>query len=190
MIEFARYEISTFEKTSDEILNSLKWKNISKEIHQNIHHLTLPNELPSIVKSLALTLPKVEDFQEMYDWVEEMQFERLGIFTYSHEENTHAHNFDDDVPTDVKQQRADEIMELQSGISYELNQQKIGQVYKVLIDKAEGDYFIGRSEFDSPEVDNEVLIKKEDNVYCRIGDFVTVEITKADHYDLYGKLNG
>ena len=129
-----------------------------------------------------------EDFQEMYDWVEEMQFERLGIFTYSHEENTHAHNFDDDVPSELKQQRADEIMELQSGISYEINQQKIGQVYKVLIDKAEGDYFIGRSEFDSPEVDNEVLIKKEDNVYCRIGDFVTVEITKADHYDLYGKL--
>ena len=124
----------------------------------------------------------------MYDWVEEMQFERLGIFTYSHEENTHAHNFDDDVPSELKQQRADEIMELQSGISYELNQQKIGQVYKVLIDKAEGDYFIGRSEFDSPEVDNEVLIKKDENVYCRIGDFVTVEIIKADHYDLYGKL--
>lgn len=129
-----------------------------------------------------------EDFQEMYDWVEEMQFERLGIFTYSHEENTHAHNFEDDVPAELKQQRADEIMELQSGISYELNQQKIGRVYKVLIDKAEGDFFIGRSEFDSPEVDNEVLIKKDENVYCRIGDFVTVEITKADHYDLYGKL--
>lgn len=129
-----------------------------------------------------------EDFQEMYDWVKEMQFERLGIFTYSHEENTHAHNFEDDVPAELKQQRADEIMELQSGISYELNQQKIGRVYKVLIDKAEGDFFIGRSEFDSPEVDNEVLIKKDENVYCRIGDFVTVEITKADHYDLYGKL--
>jgi ribosomal protein S12 methylthiotransferase len=129
-----------------------------------------------------------EDFQEMYDWVEQMQFERLGIFTYSHEENTHAHNFNDDVPAELKQQRADEIMELQSGISYELNQQRIGEVYKVLIDKAEGDYFIGRSEFDSPEVDNEVLIKKADDVYCRIGDFVNVEIIRADHYDLYGKL--
>ena len=129
-----------------------------------------------------------EDFQEMYDWVEEMQFERLGIFTYSHEENTHAHNFDDDVPASTKKDWADAIMELQSGISYELNQQKVGSRYKVLIDRAEGDYFIGRSEFDSPEVDNEVLIKKDENTYCRIGDFVNVEIVKADHYDLYGEL--
>lgn len=129
-----------------------------------------------------------EDFQEMYDWVKEMQFERLGIFTYSHEENTHAHNFEDDVPASTKKDRADAIMELQSGISYELNQQKVGSRYKVLIDRAEGDYFIGRSEFDSPEVDNEVLIKKDNKTYCRIGDFVNVEIIKADHYDLYGEL--
>ncbi len=129
-----------------------------------------------------------EDFQEMYDWVEEMQFERLGIFTYSHEENTHAHNFEDDVPASTKKDRADAIMELQSGISYELNQHKVGNHYKVLIDRAEGDYFIGRSEYDSPEVDNEVLIKKDNNTYCRIGDFVNVKIVKADHYDLYGEL--
>jgi ribosomal protein S12 methylthiotransferase len=126
-----------------------------------------------------------EDFQEMYDWVERSRFDRLGIFTYSHEENTHAFNVEDDVPEDVKKERADMIMELQSGISYELNQDKIGKTYKVLFDKVEGDYFIGRTEFDSPEVDNEVLVKKE-NEYVRLGDFASVKITSADHYDLYG----
>jgi ribosomal protein S12 methylthiotransferase len=126
-----------------------------------------------------------EDFQEMYDWVERSRFDRLGIFTYSHEENTHAFNVEDDVPEDVKKERADMIMELQSGISYELNQEKIGKTYKVLFDKVEGDYFIGRTEFDSPEVDNEVLVKKE-NEYVRLGDFASVKITSADHYDLYG----
>lgn len=128
-----------------------------------------------------------EDFQEMYDWVERSRFDRLGIFTYSHEENTHAHNFEDDVPEEVKRERADRIMELQSGISYELNQEKIGKTYKVLFDRVEGDYFIGRTEFDSPEVDNEVLVKKAD-FFVRIGDFANVEITSADHYDLYGKV--
>lgn len=126
-----------------------------------------------------------EDFQEMYEFVEKMRFERLGIFTYSHEENTHAFNFEDDVPEEVKKERADKIMELQSDISYTLNQEKVGNTYKVLFDRAEGDYFIGRTEFDSPEVDNEVLVKKEDT-YVRIGDYAEIEITSADHYDLYG----
>ncbi|MDB4074824.1 30S ribosomal protein S12 methylthiotransferase RimO [Crocinitomicaceae bacterium] len=126
-----------------------------------------------------------EDFQEMYDWVERSRFDRLGIFTYSHEENTHAFNAEDDVPEDIKKERADMIMELQSGISFELNQEKIGETFKVLFDKVEGDYFIGRTEFDSPEVDNEVLVKKE-NEYVRLGDFASVKITSADHYDLYG----
>lgn len=128
-----------------------------------------------------------EDFKEMYEFVENSRFERLGIFTYSHEENTHAHNFEDDVPEDVKQKRADLIMELQAGISHELNQEKVGKQFKVLFDRAEGDYFIGRTEFDSPEVDNEVLVKKSEG-YIRIGDFADVIITSADHYDLYGKL--
>jgi len=130
-----------------------------------------------------------EDFQEMYDWVERSRFDRLGIFTYSHEENTHAFNVEDDVPEDVKKERADMIMELQSGISHELNQEKIGKTFKVLFDKVEGDYFIGRTEFDSPEVDNEVLVKKE-NEYVRLGDFAEVKITSADHYDLYGDVVG
>ena len=99
-----------------------------------------------------------EDFQEMYDWVEEMKFDRLGVFPYSHEENTHAFNFDDDVPDEVKQERADEIMELQEGISASLNEAKIGKTFKVLFDRMEGGYFIGRTEYDSPEVDNEVLV--------------------------------
>lgn len=131
-----------------------------------------------------------EDFQEMYDFVEKSRFDRLGIFTYSHEENTHAYNFEDDIPEEVKRERADKIMELQAGISYELNQEKIGNTYKVLFDRIEGDYFIGRSEFDSPEVDNEVLVKKTDDNYVRIGDYAEVKITNADHYDLYGEVVG
>lgn len=127
------------------------------------------------------------DFEEMKTFVETMRFDRLGIFTYSHEENTHAYNLEDDVPEEVKRQRADEIMELQSGISYELNQEKIGKTYKVLFDRMEGEYYIGRTEHDSPEVDNEVLVKKTDG-YVRIGDFAMVEIVNANHYDLYGKL--
>lgn len=127
------------------------------------------------------------DFEETYEFVKKMRFERLGIFTYSHEENTHAYNFEDDVPEEVKRERADAIMELQSGISYELNQRHVGQVRNVLFDRIEGGYFIGRTEFDSPEVDNEVLITVKDN-YVRIGDFAPILITSADHYDLYGKL--
>ena len=127
------------------------------------------------------------DFQEMYDWVERSRFDRLGIFTYSHEENTHAYSFKDNVPAKVKKQRADAIMELQSGISYDLNQLKVGNNYKVLFDRMEGDYFIGRTEFDSPEVDNEVLLKKSEG-FARLGDFANMNITHADHYDLYGKL--
>jgi ribosomal protein S12 methylthiotransferase len=128
-----------------------------------------------------------EDFQEMYDFVERTRFDRLGIFTYSHEENTHAYQFIDDVPAKLKKERADHIMELQSGISYELNQLKVGKEFKVLFDRVEGDYFIGRSEFDSPEVDNEVLVKKSAG-YVRLGDFSRVIIDSADHYDLYGTL--
>ena len=128
-----------------------------------------------------------EDFQEMYDWVKNTRFDRLGIFTYSHEENTHAYSFEDDVPEKLKKERAEKIMELQSGISYELNQSKIGKQFKVLFDRIEGDYFVGRTQFDSPEVDNEVLVKKDTN-YVRLGDFAIIKVTRADHYDLYGEL--
>lgn len=129
-----------------------------------------------------------EDFQLLKQWVLDTKFDRLGVFTYSHEENTNAYLLDDDVPEDVKHQRAEEIMEVQSQISYELNQKKIGKVFKVLFDRKEGDYFIGRTEFDSPDVDNEVLVKAT-NAYVRMGDFANVKITHADHYDLYGELS-
>lgn len=126
------------------------------------------------------------DFEETYEFVRNMRFERLGVFAYSHEEDTHAFKAEDDVPAEVKKARADAIMELQSGISYDLNQRHVGQVRKVLFDRVEGGYFIGRTEYDSPEVDNEVLVPTKDN-YVRIGDFAPIYITEADHYDLYGK---
>ncbi len=127
-----------------------------------------------------------EQFEEMRDWVEEMRFERLGCFTYSHEENTHAYNLEDDVPQDVKQDRANQIMEIQSQISWELNQQKIGQIFKVVIDRKEGNYFVGRTEFDSPDVDNEVLIDAT-SVYLKTGEFYEVKVTDAADFDLYAE---
>ncbi len=129
---------------------------------------------------------KEEDFQAMYDWVKETRFDRLGIFTYSHEENTHAFNLEDNVPEEIKQERANKIMELQGQISFELNQDKVGNIYRVLFDRAESDYFIGRTEFDSPEVDNEVLVSKSS--YVRLGDFANVKINRAEDFDLYGEI--
>lgn len=124
------------------------------------------------------------EFEEMLDFVEKMRFERLGVFTYSHEEGTHAHaNYPDDVPEHIKKIRADELMELQQGISLEHNQQLVGQRLKVLIDRKEGGYFVGRTEFDSPEVDNEVLIPAKD-VYLRKGEFTQVYIQEATEFDL------
>ena len=128
-----------------------------------------------------------EKFQELKRWVRDTKFDRLGVFTYSHEENTSAFNLVDDVPEKIKKMRLEEIMDLQTDISWELNQKKIGKTYKVLFDRREGDYFIGRTEFDSPDVDNEVLVKAKDT-YVRIGDFAHVIIEKADHFDLYGCL--
>jgi len=128
-----------------------------------------------------------EDHQVVLDWIREQRFDRLGVFAYSHEENTHAYNLKDDVPEEVKQQRVDEVMALQMEISRELNQKKVGQVFKVLIDRKEGGYFIGRTEFDSPDVDNEVLIPAE-NIYLKIGDFCEVEVVDAHDYDLIGRV--
>jgi len=129
-----------------------------------------------------------EDFQEMADWVREMKFDRLGIFEYSHEENTHAHNSEDDVPAEVKTARAEEIMDIQSTISYEHNQNKVGKEFKVLFDRVEGEFFVGRTEFDSPEVDNEVWVEISEENHVRIGDFATVKIDRADYFDLFGSI--
>ena len=126
-----------------------------------------------------------EDFQEMMDFVARARFDRLGIFSYSHEENTHSHSMPDDVPPETKQERLDAVMELQQGISLELNQLKIGKTLKVLVDRKESGKFIGRTEFDSPEVDNEVIIKSKS--YLRLGDFVRVKISSATEFDLTGE---
>ncbi len=125
------------------------------------------------------------DFEEMRTFVANTRFDRLGIFTYSHEEGTHAHSMEDNVPEKVKQQRANEIMQLQESISYEINQQKIGKTLKVLIDRKEGGHFVGRTEADSPEVDNEVMVSAQDH-YLRIGDFANIAITDATEFDLFG----
>jgi ribosomal protein S12 methylthiotransferase len=130
----------------------------------------------------------IQDHEEMLKWVGSTRFDRLGVFPYSHEENTSAYSLKDDVPEEEKSRRAEEIMDLQAGISFELNHEKVGKSYKVLFDRVEDDYFVGRTEFDSPEVDNEVLVSKKDN-FVRIGDFADVKIIKADNFDLYGILN-
>ena len=121
----------------------------------------------------------------MKEWVIDSQFDRLGCFTYSHEENTHAYNMKDDVPSEIKRARADEIMNIQADISFRKNQSMVGEIFRVLIDKEEGGYFVGRTEFDSPEVDNEVLINASIH-QLKIGNFVDVQIEKADFYDLFG----
>jgi ribosomal protein S12 methylthiotransferase len=151
---------------------------------------TIREKIPDITLRTTLIVghPGETDamFQETYDFVERMRFDRMGVFTYSHEENTHSFSMPDDIPADIKQERADELMELQQGISQELNQKKVGQTYKVLFDRKEGGHFIGRTEADSPEVDNEVLVPATQ--YVRQGDFANVRINRAEEFDLYGEV--
>lgn len=128
-----------------------------------------------------------EDFEILCRFVEQMRFDRLGVFQYSHEENTRAFEMEDDVPPEVKAERANRIMEIQQGISWDKNQEKIGRQLPVLFDRKEGGFFIGRTEYDSPEVDNEVLVAADKN-YVRIGDFAPVFINDATEYDLYGEV--
>jgi ribosomal protein S12 methylthiotransferase len=157
--------------------------------------IDLVNQIRDKVPGIALRTTLIagypgetkKDHEEMLEWVEQTRFERLGIFGYSHEENTHAYLLKDDVSAKTKQARCEAVMALQQGISMELNQNKIGKTYKVLFDKKEGDYFIGRTEFDSPEVDNEVLVKADSN-FVRVGDFANIKITSAEDYDLYGEV--
>ena len=172
---------------NDEILKSMK----RGTSHQKTNDLlkAFREKVPNMAirTSLIVGYPgeTEERFQELKQWVQDTKFDRLGVFTYSHEENTSAHVLEDDVTDDVKKARQEEIMDLQTHISWELNQTKIGKTFKVLFDRKEGDYFIGRTEFDSPDVDNEVLVKATDT-YIRMGDFANVEIEKTDHFDLYG----
>ncbi len=157
--------------------------------------IDLVNEIRNKVPGIAIRTTLIagypgetaKDHNEMLEWVEQTRFDRLGIFAYSHEENTHAYLLKDNVSAKTKQARAEAVMALQNGISLDLNQQKIGNTFKVLFDKKEGDYFIGRTEFDSPEVDNEVLVKASTD-FVRVGDFANVKITSAEDYDLYGEV--
>ena len=126
-------------------------------------------------------------FEELKQWVRDQRFDRLGCFTYSHEENTTAFVLEDNIPDEIKQKRVEEIMEIQQQISWEKNQEKVGKVFKCIFDRKEGDYFVGRTEYDSPDVDNTVLVPAKD-VYISIGDFANVRITSAEDYDLIGEL--
>jgi ribosomal protein S12 methylthiotransferase len=172
---------------NDEILRSMRRGTSHEKTTQLIKEFR--NSVPemAIRTTLIVGYPGETDgkFEELKEWVATMRFERLGAFAYSHEENTHAASLEDDVPENVKQQRVNEIMELQSQISFELNQKKIGQTYRVLIDRKDGNQFIGRTEFDSPDVDNEVLIDAT-KYYLPIGKFSNIEITDATEFDLFG----
>lgn len=172
---------------SDSILKSMRRGTTQEKTTRLIHDFRKAVPEMAIRTTLIVGYPgeSQEDFQILKKWVQEMRFERLGCFTYSHEENTHAYLLEDNVPEDVKQARANEIMEIQSQISWELNQQKIGKTFKCVIDRKEGDYFIGRTEFDSPDVDNEVLIDAT-KTYLKTGEFVNVYIDSAADFDLYG----
>jgi ribosomal protein S12 methylthiotransferase len=174
---------------SDNMLKSMR-RGITKQ-----KTIDLVNQIRDKVPGIAMRTTLItgypgeteQDFDEMLQWVEETRFDRLGCFTYSHEEKTHAYTLEDDVPEEVKQDRVDAIMEVQQGISFEINQEKVGKTFKVLIDKKEGGYFVGRTEFDSPEVDNEVLIDANTQ-YATPGTFVNVKIDSAEDFDLYGQI--
>jgi len=172
---------------SDKILKSMRRGTTKEKTTKLID--TFRAKVPgiSIRTTLIVGYPgeTEEDFQLLKEWVKEMRFDRLGCFTYSHEEDTHAYGLEDDVPQELKEARAEEIMELQSQISWELNQEKVGKTYRCMIDRKEATYFVARTESDSPDVDNEVLIDAN-TYYLRIGDFADITITEAADFDLYG----
>jgi len=176
-------------------------QHISDDLLKSMRRGTTHEKTTNLLKEFRAKVPKMAirttlivgypgeteaHFEELKQWVKDMRFERLGCFTYSHEENTHAYNLEDDVPQEVKQERANEIMEIQSQISWELNQQKIGQTFKVVIDRKEGENYVGRTEHDSPDVDNEVLIDAT-KIYLKTGEFYEVKITDAADFDLFGE---
>ena len=174
---------------SDPVLNSMR-RNIT-----NAETIDLIKKIREKIPGIAIRTTMLvgypgetqADFDKLKEFIEETRFERLGVFTYSHEDSTRADILENDVPEEVKQERAAELMEVQEQISHALNQKKVGNTYKVLFDRKEGGYFIGRTEFDSPEVDNEVLVKAE-NTYIRVGDFANIKITSAEEFDLYGEV--
>jgi ribosomal protein S12 methylthiotransferase len=187
--KICKYLDIPLQHANDNVLARMKRNITNAETKKLIE--TIREKVPgiSIRTTMLVGFPgeSEEDFEDLKSFVQEMKFDRLGVFTYSHEENTRAHKFEDDISPELKEQRASELMEIQSGISFEHNQTKIGKTYKVLIDRKEGAYFIGRTEFDSPEVDNEVIIPATKN-YLRMGDFAHIKITNATEFDLEGEV--
>jgi len=171
---------------SDKILKSMK-RGASMDKINNLLQ-SFRNKVPGIAIRTTLIVgypgETNEDFDLLKKWVKKSKFDRLGCFTYSHEENTGAYNLIDDVPEEIKHERLNEIMEIQSQISWELNQNKIGKTFKVLVDRKRGRYYVGRTQYDSPDVDNEVLIEAKSN-FLRVGQFVNANITEASDFDLY-----
>jgi len=174
---------------SEKILKSMRRGGSKEKTNSLINKIRTKVSGIAIRTTLIVGYPgeTEEDFNLLKDWVKEMQFERLGCFTYSHEENTHAYNLTDNVPEEVKRKRANEIMEIQSGISWKLNRDKIGKEFNVIIDRKSGNYYLGRTEFDSPDVDNEVLIDARTN-YLKVGEFVKAKIIDASDFDLYAEV--
>ena len=174
---------------SDDILTAMRRNITNAETRELIHKIRekVPNIALRTTMLVGFPGEAEQDMDNLKRFIEDVRFDRLGVFTYSHEDSTRAHIHADDVPEEVKQERAAELMMVQEEISNELNQKKVGQTFKVLFDRKEGGYFIGRTEFDSPEVDNEVLVAAKD-AYVRIGDFAKVKITSAEEFDLYGEL--
>ena len=172
---------------SDNMLNSMR-RGITREKTTALIN-TIREKVPGVaVRTTFITGYPGEtekDHETLLRFLEEMRFDRAGVFTYSHEENTHAYTLKDDVDEETKQRRLDELMQVQQQISYSVNQNKVGSTCKVLFDRKEGNYFVGRTEFDSPEVDNEVLVEAQNN-YVRIGDFANIKITSAEAFDLMG----
>jgi ribosomal protein S12 methylthiotransferase len=187
--KICKYLDIPLQHANDNVLARMKRNITNAETKKLIE--TIREKVPgiSIRTTMLVGFPgeSEEDFEDLKSFVQEMKFDRLGVFTYSHEENTGAHKFEDDISPELKEQRASELMEIQSSISFEHNQTKIGKTYKVLIDRKEGAYFIGRTEFDSPEVDNEVIIPATKN-YLRMGDFANIKITNATEFDLEGEV--
>ena len=171
---------------SDRILKSMRRGTTQEKTTQLLNDFRAAVPGISLRTSLIVGYPgeTIEDFECLKNWVKEMRFERLGCFTYSHEENTHAHTLEDDVPEEEKQRRASEIMELQAQISWELNQEKVGKTFRCIIDRKEGNHFVGRTEMDSPDVDNEVLVDAT-KYYLKQGEFVDLKIIEAADFDLY-----
>ena len=172
---------------SEKILESMKRKSTSQKINNLLYDFRNKVSDIAIRTTLIVGYPgeTEEDFELLKEWVKDIKFDRLGCFTYSHEEDTSAYNLEDNVPQKVKNSRLNEIMEIQSQISWELNQKKIGKIYKVLIDRKKGNYYVGRTQFDSPDVDNEVLIDAKSN-FLRVGEFTRTRIYEASDFDLYG----